>query len=187
MDKSALWRDILLGRVPTLKFTINGHEYKQGYFNADGIYPEWSCLVRPIHEPTTEDQTIFTKNQEAVRKDVERAFGVLFARWHILANPGRFWGMDKMKLVWQACVILHNMVCEDERDQYGDLPDQCYLIDCRSSITVVQALSRPSDLSELWQRMHALHSSALHFQLRTDLIKHNWERYQALRALSSAR
>jgi hypothetical protein len=48
--------------------------------------------VKSIKEPRDEKSKLFAKFQEACRKDVERAFGVLQARFAILKTPpARFW------------------------------------------------------------------------------------------------
>jgi len=60
----------------------------------------------------------FAKKQEAARKDVERAFGVLQARFAILRGPARFWKQETLANIMYACIILHNMIVEDERDSY---------------------------------------------------------------------
>ncbi|KAK1651568.1 hypothetical protein QYE76_069373 [Lolium multiflorum] len=53
--------------------------------------------------------------QSAWRKDVECAFGVLKARFNILAVLGRTYSRRTLGLIMRACVILHNMIIDDER------------------------------------------------------------------------
>jgi len=52
--------------------------------------------------------------QEGALNDVERAFGVLQAQWAIVQNPCRFWDMSTISYIMFACVIMHNMMIEDE-------------------------------------------------------------------------
>ena len=66
---------------------INGHEYDKGYYLADDIYPTRSTFVKIIRNPVGETHCHFAKRQEVVRKDVERAFGVLQARWDVVRYP----------------------------------------------------------------------------------------------------
>lgn len=62
----------------------------------------------------------FASSQESARKDVERCFGVIQARWSMIAYPCRLWNIYDNVDVMYACIIIHNMIIEDERDE--DLP-----------------------------------------------------------------
>src|SRR3954463_8391025 len=55
--------------------------------------------------------------QESARKDVERCFGVLQARFAIIRGSSRFWSKDDITVIMKACIILHNMIVEDECDE----------------------------------------------------------------------
>ena len=71
-------------------------------------------FVKAWTHPHDEKRKKFKRAQERARKDVERAFGALKKRFHIVAKPCLFFSVDKMKEVMKTCVILHNMIIEDE-------------------------------------------------------------------------
>jgi len=70
---------------------VNGNKYTMGYYLADGIYPAWATFVKAFHSPQGNKKTYFTRAQQATRKDVERAFGVLQSRFAMAWGPARLW------------------------------------------------------------------------------------------------
>uniref|UniRef100_A0A0D3CWD1 DDE Tnp4 domain-containing protein n=1 Tax=Brassica oleracea var. oleracea TaxID=109376 RepID=A0A0D3CWD1_BRAOL len=101
LDRSPVFDDIINGQVLNVTFFVNGREYHMAYYLTD-----------------ESEAVLFAKKQEAARKDVERAFGVLQARFAIVKNPALFWDKVKIGNIMRACIILHNMIVEDERDGY---------------------------------------------------------------------
>ena len=57
------------------------------------------------------------KMQKAARKDVERCLGVLQSRWGVIPNLSLQWNLNTIKNILVVCVIMHNMIIQDERDQ----------------------------------------------------------------------
>ena len=98
---------------------VNGHMYNLAYYLTDGIYPNWSTFIQSISLPQGPKAELFAKLQESTRKDVERAFGVLQARFAIVKNPALSWDQQQIGMTMRACIILHNMIVENERDGYG--------------------------------------------------------------------
>ncbi|XP_017245657.1 uncharacterized protein LOC108217333 [Daucus carota subsp. sativus] len=120
LDRSHLFEELAEGRGPEVRYTINGHEYNMGYYLADGIYPSWPTLVKTIPKPQGNKRKYFAIAQVSVRKDVERAFGVLQSRFAMIRGPSRFWDVGTMKYIMTACIILRNMIIEDERDLHAE-------------------------------------------------------------------
>jgi hypothetical protein len=91
-----------------------------GYYLADGIYLQWATFVKTILSPQGNKRKHFVVAQESARKDVERAFGVLQAQFAIIRGHARSWKLEMLKDIMMACVILHNMIVEDERTNNGE-------------------------------------------------------------------
>nr|XP_043637946.1 uncharacterized protein LOC122608943 [Erigeron canadensis] len=56
--------------------------------------------------------TKFKRYQEAARKDVKHAFGVLQGRFHLLTHGTCPMSIKKIKRVMYTCVMLHKMVVD---------------------------------------------------------------------------
>ncbi|XP_068340226.1 uncharacterized protein [Pyrus communis] len=120
LRRSPIFNNLREGKSPQLDYYIKEHQYNMGYYLADGIYPKWVTLVQAIGNPVNDAQRWFTLHQEAYRKDVERAFNILQAWCKIIKEPARGWSQEKLNSIMMSCIILHNMIMEDERDGYID-------------------------------------------------------------------
>ncbi|GJW96529.1 ALP1-like protein isoform X1 [Tanacetum coccineum] len=89
LDNSPLFDDLLDDLAPMVPYVVNGVQYRNGYYLADGIYPEWASFVKSFTVATDPKHTYFKQRQESARKDVERAFGVLQGRWGLIQQPAR--------------------------------------------------------------------------------------------------
>ncbi|XP_056695159.1 uncharacterized protein [Spinacia oleracea] len=87
LDRSPLFTDVFEGRAPPINYVVNGRQYNMGYYLIDGIYPKWAAFIPMITLPKNEKEGLFSKLQESRRKDVERAFGILQARFAIIRQP----------------------------------------------------------------------------------------------------
>jgi hypothetical protein len=66
--------------------------------------------------PTRKKAKLFTAALESARKDVECEFGVLQARFAIVCGPARGWSRGTLTYIMKACIIMHNMIVEDEQN-----------------------------------------------------------------------
>jgi hypothetical protein len=85
---SPLFSKLLAGTFPPLRpsFSTRAASFDWVYHLTVGIYPRWRVFVQTIYFPTDDAQNRFASKQEGARKRVERVFGVLFARFHILST-----------------------------------------------------------------------------------------------------
>jgi Plant transposon protein len=84
------------------------------------MYPKWPAFLHSSSHPISEKEEFFGKAQEATRKDVEKAFGVLNAKRRIISYPSRYWSKTFMKDIMACCVILHNMNVELREQDCGE-------------------------------------------------------------------
>jgi hypothetical protein len=114
---------------------------------------------------------MFAQMQELRRKDIERAFGVLQSHWVIVCGPISGRQHESLKYIMKACIIMHNMVIDNERGMKlstlydsNDTNVDRYPIGTQDQATFIAAHHR------LWDRdAHAI--------LKQDLIEHVWHVY----------
>ncbi|XP_003559562.1 uncharacterized protein LOC100822590 [Brachypodium distachyon] len=168
---SHVFAKLVEGTAPPVNYEINGHVYNKGYYLADGIYPRWSTFVKTIsNAPAGGARSWFAMQQKTCRKDVERAFGVLQARFAIVRYPALTWSKDQMWEVITACVIMHNMIIESERE--------CPVFDTElyermgSLANVNHQVS--AAFAAFLSRRQEIRDAGTHQQLQDDPVKHLW-------------
>jgi hypothetical protein len=70
--------------------------------------------MKGVSVPQQQKHRFFSMKQASVWKDVECAFGLLKKKLNILAIPGRSYSHRTLNLIMRACIILHNMIIDDE-------------------------------------------------------------------------
>jgi len=93
LDRSPVFQELYGGRSPNCEYVVNGRKYNIAYYLSDGIYPKWAIFIKTIRLPQGPKAKLFVERQESVRKDVERAFGVLQDRFAIIRGPA--WHLEK--------------------------------------------------------------------------------------------
>ncbi|XP_020159354.1 protein ALP1-like isoform X3 [Aegilops tauschii subsp. strangulata] len=177
LNQSTLFLEQLKGQAPRVNYNVNEKEYQLGYYLVDGIYPEWAAFVKSIPMAQTEKQRLFAKHQEGARKDVERAFGVLQARWSILLRPARLYDRGDLHHIMLACIILHNMIVEDEKEEAGNMLDLNE--EAGSSIVFPSVFTHGGMpiFAEVLQRDARIRNRPMHKALKNDLIEHIWRKF----------
>lgn len=152
------------------------------YFLVDGIYPPWGIFVSTYTNPQDPKKKRFQQQQEKVRKDIECAFGVLIARFHVLERPLRNWYLEDIKNLLHCCVILHNMITESRAGRLTEEEHAAVTVGNqgvfplfgRHQVTAEEAIAEGI---ELWAARvsgfeTAMESSYEHELLKNDLVEH---------------
>ncbi|XP_048634580.1 uncharacterized protein LOC106437686 isoform X1 [Brassica napus] len=178
LDRSPVFDDIYEGRAPRVTYMVNGHQYDLAYYLTDGIYPKWSTFIQSITLPQGPKAELFAKVQEATRKDVERAFGVLQARFAIVKNPALSLDKGKIGNIMRACIILHNMIVENERGGYT-LYDTSEFEEGESSRSshVEHINNMPTHFGNMLGLRNHVRDRRTHQALKNDLIENIWNKF----------
>ncbi|KAK3222189.1 hypothetical protein Dsin_009214 [Dipteronia sinensis] len=97
LERSSAFAQLAQGRAPAVNYSINGHEYIIRYYLVDGIYiHHGQHLLKQFNCHKEIRENIL---QESERKDVERAFRVLQARFAIVHGPAHSWDETTLKKI----------------------------------------------------------------------------------------
>ena len=80
----------------------------------------------------------------------------------------------------RACIILHNIIVEDERDGYiqFDVSDFQEAEDNGSShVDLTYSTNMPSNIANMMSARTRIRDRQIHQQLKADLVKHIWRKF----------
>jgi hypothetical protein len=101
---------------------------------------------------------------------MQQAFGVMQSRWAIVHHPARQWSVWQMWEVMTACVIMHNMIIEEERD------DSVYGQGWDFQGELVTPNLGPVSFQDFLHAHHNIRNRATHHALHENLVNHVWIR-----------
>jgi hypothetical protein len=116
LQRSPFFARLTEGKAPPCYYTVNGHECNMGYYLVDDIYPPWATFDNTISNIVGQKKSHFSQRQEAARKDAESAFGFLQTRFVVVRGTTKQWYVETLWEVMTYCVIMHNMIVENEGD-----------------------------------------------------------------------
>ncbi|GJZ08888.1 ALP1-like protein isoform X1 [Tanacetum coccineum] len=141
LDTSPLFDDLLDDKAPVAPYVVNGVGFEKGYYLAD----------------------------ESAQKDVECAFGVLQGRCGIIQQPARQYHVNNIRRIMYSCIIMHNMILEDQKMAVFDWND---------------VYANPSrNMQRTWIEMCETHrrknkelrDREMHLSLQQNLMEHIWQ------------
>lgn len=177
--------ELLLLERECVPYSISGENFEKLFLLVDGIYPTWSRFVKTVGFPVTPMQKAFSAWQESVRKDIERAFGVLKKRFRVLKNGVRAHILERINDQVITCVILHNMQVAERvsGNIFEYKPEDS--IDTSTNVDELENIDgdeQPAPTFEnmnAWleaylQKWNALCDPIEHVRLQQALIQHVW-------------
>ncbi|XP_073038077.1 uncharacterized protein [Primulina eburnea] len=139
-------------------------------------HPKWSTIMQTIRDTLGPKKRYFLMKQETCKKDVERAFGVLQSRFAIVASPARPWRKNDLHYIMKSCIIMHNMIIEDERDLGAPIEDAMEAPTPDVEMVVNEENDR---FQEFLFRYKKIKNRDAHYELRNTLIEHLGEQYSS--------
>ncbi|XP_021744875.1 uncharacterized protein LOC110710843 [Chenopodium quinoa] len=194
------WKGMYQGRSKTMTVILEAIASRDlwichAFFGTLGSCNDINVLQRSptfidaIAVPQTLKDKLFTTSQESARKDVERAFGVLQARFAIIRKPALAWSVELMWKIMMTCIIIHNMIVEDKRDTYLNYKDPLEFAQEQpenmpgssstrnaTTFTVTPRQYDPDNFSRLTASRGEIRDRQVHEALKNDLVEHLWAR-----------
>ena len=134
-------------------YKIGDEVFEKLYILVDGIYPRYSRFVKGMKEPVTREEKKLTEAQESARKDVERGFGNLQAKFQAMAHPIQLMNLNKIANLCSCSLIMHNM-CVSDRVMEGDVR-ACYNPAHDIEPEVEEDISFSDEFQRVSKRVHA--------------------------------
>ncbi|XP_033133382.1 uncharacterized protein LOC117127360 [Brassica rapa] len=139
----------------------------------DCMHWEWKNCPTAWKGPKAEK---FAEKQESARKDVERAFGVLQSRFAIVKNPALQWDKEKIGKIMRTCVILHNMIVENERHAYAQI-DTSEFESGESSRSSRVTRRQSIHVGDMLGMRREVRDPEKHARLKADLMENIWQKF----------
>lgn len=111
-------QDSHIFRTSAIGLALEGTTLDDGVLLGDSGYPCLLYLMTSYNNPTTIQQRRFNRAQKCTRSSIERAFGMLKRRFHLLHSEIRM-APDRVCTLVATCCVLHNIAI-DCNEPMGD-------------------------------------------------------------------
>ncbi|KAI5349549.1 hypothetical protein L3X38_002437 [Prunus dulcis] len=120
LGQSPVFNDVLRGEAPNITYEINNTIYQNGYYLADGIYPRWTTFVKTIPHSDPISKKILLAIKRGTEKMLRDALVSFKPWWAIIRGAARLFDDEVLRSIMMTCIILNNMIVEDEYDYDAD-------------------------------------------------------------------
>lgn len=108
-------------RTSSIALALDGTNFENGVLLGDSAYACMPYLMTPYPEPQTHSQRRFNRAHRVTRCLIERTFGVLKRRFHILHGEVRMCP-ERVCTIVVACCILHNIAIDHNEPMEQEEP-----------------------------------------------------------------
>lgn len=162
-----------------LFYNVNLKDRRLCYYCVVGIYPKWAIFIDTIFDAVSKMKLHFASAQEGLRKDFERAFGVLLSIWNILKHPCLFCDRSIMTKVVKVAIVAERALNSGSFiDYYGQYKP--FMWNTREKLE--EALNVPlSDMewaASLATRDDRNTDKVGHYGLKHDMVCHVWRNWE---------
>ena len=105
----------------------NGHGLEDGVLLGDSGYACTTYLMTPFLNPTTQQQEQYNRTHKVTRCVIERTFGLLKRRFHILHSEIRM-APDRVCTIIAACCVLQNIAINMRESDLDDCANPIQLM-----------------------------------------------------------
>ncbi|XP_047943059.1 uncharacterized protein LOC125189875 [Salvia hispanica] len=133
--------------------------------------------TKTIRCPIGDSRKYFARAQESARKDVERAFGVLQSRFALVKGPTRFFYQRDIADIMYACIIMHNMIIDDEHEGVLNVTNDTSVASSSHGVSTEFESARrgvPYNEHERFKAFMDIHQKEAHRALQHDMIEELW-------------
>jgi len=81
----------------------------------------------------------------------------------------------------RACIILHNMIVEDERDGYTQFDVEEFIhveANRTSQVDLSYSTGMPTNVRDFIGIRNKVRDREMHLQLKSDLVEHIWKKFR---------
>ena len=108
---------------------------------------------------------------------MERAFGVLQSRFALVKDPTRFYYQGDIADIMYACIIMHNMIIEDEHEGVLNVTNDTSVASSSHGVSTESESARrgvPYNEHERFKEFMDIHQKEAHRALQHDMIEELW-------------
>lgn len=114
LSRSPLFAWLAVRDAPPCNYVFTDCEYMMGYYLANSIYTPWTTSVKTTPHRKGNKRSLFNASRVDKEGCTESFWCASEVLWHHLC-PAEYWKPKVLRKIMTRCILLHNLIIEDER------------------------------------------------------------------------